>query len=351
MIGRELADVCVQAAEGLLSYTGANGTNLSVAEAESYRTSGSEHLILTLARPLEDTSGMHIRIEDLFLTADAEFLFYDNDSRTLAAKVPEWVYNIASEEGHRFSVVTDLSFLVRNVMDYYQRYGEKIALPERAPSFSDDEVLYPSSPCPTEEQRKAVRTVLSSPVSYVWGAPGTGKTQEVLAAAVASYLLKGKRVAVIAPTNNAVEQVLRGLVSAIEADPRLSSAIDSDRDILRLGTATEPFSSEHPGMCEGRCIRAIAEKRRKDAGLLRSVLKERKRDSVRGDIAMLLAMWKKKDTGEDFDAVKERLEAALIDDPEISPLISEIGGENTKSVLESMQRICYGRDRPADSIE
>ena len=348
MRDRELVSVCTSAAEALLSFTGANGTNLSVAEVESYHTSGKEHIILVLARPIEDTDGLRIRIEDLCVTAEAEILFYDRDSRTLAAKVPAWVFNVASEEGHRFSIETDLSFLVRNLKEYYERFGESVSLPRSAPCIAGDAVPWPDGPAPTPEQREAVRAVLSSPMSYVWGAPGTGKTQEVLAASVSAYLAKGRRVAVIAPTNNAVEQVLRGLISAIGRSRELSG-LDPAKAIIRLGTATEPFASEYPSICEGKGIRAIADKRRKDADLLRKVLAERRRDSVRGEVAELMSMQKRGERGKPFSDRIASLSRRLEGDREASALLAR-AEKGDGNALGELQRVMYGRDRPAGSI-
>ena len=154
--------------------------------------------------------------------------------------------------------------------------------------------------------------------------------------------------AVIAPTNNAVEQVLRGLISAIGRSGELSG-IDPAEAIIRLGTATEPFASEYPGVCEGKGIRAIADKRRKDAALLKKVLAERRRDSVRGEVAELMSMRSRGERGKPFADRISALSRKLEGDKEAAALLARAEGGDGRA-LEELQRALYGRDRPAGSI-
>lgn len=56
--------------------------------------------------------------------------------------------------------------------------------------------------------------VLSSPFSHVWGAPGTGKTRYVLANRVLA-ICENKKIILVAFTNNALEQVLSGVLEVL----------------------------------------------------------------------------------------------------------------------------------------
>ena len=96
-----------------------------------------------------------------------------------------------------------------------------IDYPKFKPELGIGAYEFPKNLTPSKEQDLAMKTILESKLTYVWGAPGTDKTQFVLATAIMAYLRKGKRVAVFAPTNNSLEQVLRGLLKIIEKeDPK-----------------------------------------------------------------------------------------------------------------------------------
>ena len=79
----------------------------------------------------------------------------------------------------------------------------------------------------SEEQKNAVAAALSQPFSYICGASGTGKTQFVLARCILAYVQSQKRIWITAPTNNAVEQMLYGVL------PILQEAGISLRKVLR----------------------------------------------------------------------------------------------------------------------
>lgn len=78
------------------------------------------------------------------------------------------------------------------------------------------------------DQRAAVASVLGTSVSYIWGPPGTGKTQ-TLSAAVEALFDAEKRILICSNTNNAVDQLLLKLCE-------------------RLGR-------DHPALVEGKVVR------------------------------------------------------------------------------------------------
>ena len=141
-------------------------------------------------------------------------------------------------------IISDLKFLVKRVENWYMQYGGKLCLPQVYPSVSKI-CESQSSKALSEDQKAALYGILSSPFSYVWGAPGTGKTQYVLAQCVISYLNEGKRVLIAAPTNNAIEQTLRGVLSVLKA-----SGTEYRGNILRLGVPSEEFAALYPDVCE-----------------------------------------------------------------------------------------------------
>ena len=107
--------------------------------------------------------------------------------------------------------------------EFYRRYGDLLTLPMQDVRAS--EPRFPDGSDPNTQQLSAVDTILGNRLSYIWGAPGTGKTQYVLATCIRAMVESGCRVAVFAPTNNSVEQVLRGVIKAFGEDEALIRSI------------------------------------------------------------------------------------------------------------------------------
>ncbi|MCQ2078623.1 MAG: AAA family ATPase [archaeon] len=284
-----LKSVCVKAAEDLHAYgRSGEGINEVVTDVVSYAPAASGHLLLTLENAVEDTAGLYLIVDGLVMDPGMfSFPFYDKGTRTLAADLPEGLRSTILHRRSRLQVAADLSFLVRKAADYYREYGDLIEMPRRTPCFPDGSYRFPAGVTPTEQQREAVRVILNSPMSYVWGAPGTGKTQMVLSTAIAAYMAAGRRVAVVAPTNNSLEQVLRGVVKVVSGDPEFRRHINPDRDILRVGSATEEFMSEFPALCETRCVGDMVERKRKEMDTLQKVLSGRSSGRFRSDLLLM----------------------------------------------------------------
>ena len=111
----------------------------------------------------------------------------------------------------KLRLFSDLKFLVKNVEEFFENFGDRLKLP----TYIESSVI-PIIPTLSDEQNQALKVVLSEPLSYVWGPPGTGKTQKVLFEAILHYMRQGKRVAVVTTTNNALEQVLITLIKQFD---------------------------------------------------------------------------------------------------------------------------------------
>lgn len=148
--------------------------------------------------------------------------------------VIENTHNLLPEEIH---LVSDLTFLIRDLKNFYaQNTFSFFPAPPQCTLDLPSELTADLS----DEQRAAIHTVFTSPISYVSGAPGTGKTKAVLSRCILRYMLSGKRVFLLAPTNNAVEQMLRGILPILRANGiRLQK-------VYRLGTSTDEFAKEYP---------------------------------------------------------------------------------------------------------
>ena len=95
------------------------------------------------------------------------------------------------------------------------------AHPARAITRALDAVVAGPPPL-TDEQKKAVRAALVSPVALVTGGPGTGKTTIVVALlrALAWLGVKSEAIAIAAPTGKAANRLQEAITAALAAQPR-----------------------------------------------------------------------------------------------------------------------------------
>lgn len=171
---------------------------------------------------------------------------YDNDKRALVIKVSEEIIPIISDlNSANWKVINDLKFLVQRVVDWYQANGNNI---DFKPGIETDNFFDPSIfmdyPKPSDEQKKAIDTIFKEKLSYIWGAPGTGKTRFVLSYSLLHYIKKNKKTLVLAPTNVALEQVMTGVMEV------LIKAGVSHKKIIRLGYPSKEFADKFGDICE-----------------------------------------------------------------------------------------------------
>lgn len=168
---------------------------------------------------------------------------YDSSSSCLQVRPkPEFLHSFEALFPQDLTVYSDLKFLVKRVEEWYEQNGLKIALPPPSAPIPRHDLSF--SATPSEEQKAAVSRALSLPLSYIWGAPGTGKTRVVLSSCVLTLLSSGRKVLLLAPTNNALEQMLYGVL------PTLSDAGISLDTVVRLGLPSPQFSARYPSVCE-----------------------------------------------------------------------------------------------------
>lgn len=176
---------------------------------------------------------------------------YDNVNKTakicVSADFNNHIAGVKKLEQY-ISVASDLQFLIENVKKWYSNHGLLINIPPE-PEIQERFFLEQAS----DEQNRAVETVLSNNISYIWGAPGTGKTRVVLASAILTYIKNKQRVLLIAPTNNAVENTLRAVIGEMR---KLGEDISC---LLRLGTPSKDFAIEFSEICIKLDIKQLIE--------------------------------------------------------------------------------------------
>ena len=253
-------DAAVESAQLYYSFLESNGGGLIkyrvskiIPESKSPR---KNEYWLQLDQKVKNTDGLMVQIKNYTYSSEQiKPSVFDSHRRMLKVCLSEsakGAFDHCAPED--IIVFSDLRFLVRRVKDWYKRFGNCIKLPAGKPTVKEADCRNLKQ-TPSSDQALAIRGVLSEPFSYVWGAPGTGKTRFVLARAVLAYLQAGEKILVTAPTNNAVEQTLYGLLPVLE-----EAGLDYNKLVIRLGTANADFLAKYPGVCEDSGYsKAIAE--------------------------------------------------------------------------------------------
>jgi len=209
---------------------------------------------LRLAAKLFDTDAIFFKLLTTgrrYSPAEIKILEYDADKHILIIK-PEADLADAFKKitARDIQVISDLKFLIERVKKWFELNGAQVTFPVNSSIIGEtlSQIQFLPGYLPSDNQRQSLGTIFQHPFSYVWGAPGTGKTQFVLAYAILHYLRFNKKVAIMAPTNNAIEQVLRGVIKMTDKAgvPRAK--------LLRLGVPSHRFAEEFPEVCEERGI-------------------------------------------------------------------------------------------------
>jgi ssDNA-binding Zn-finger/Zn-ribbon topoisomerase 1 len=130
---------------------------------------------------------------------------------------------------------------------------------ERPPASMAGEITQGLNAC----QAEAVKKIASNEVLYLWGPPGTGKTQ-TLSAVTLAMLQSGKRVLLCSNTNQAVDQVLLKLCKRLtRAHP-----VIEEGQVLRIGKISHAELERDwadvitlPGIVERRSVELRAQLR------------------------------------------------------------------------------------------
>ena len=265
------------------------------------------------------------------------------------AKIEEQVAELRKlmEEGDgKLQLFDDMKWLVSRTASFFEDFGDRIAYPPRPQPFSGNTLLSKRFEDMTDDQKNAVKMSLTAPLSYVWGVPGSGKTQYVLARAINECVSRGERVAVIAPTNLSLEQVLYGLMNAFEKNE--NSSIDAQKDVVRIGNPTAAFM-RYASICENRKIQAELLDKKAKVAFYSAVLCERRYDSIRSEVESALKFIKQnpetKKTSEKLCELLEPLKTAMSRDPRFKANTFRMDVGHIYDVAGPNYEMIYGRDR------
>lgn len=189
-------------------------------------------------------------------------IFQDSSATLIPANAPGTQIEIRIEEydrrtgrlklyskddilGTTAKIIIDFRWLVNRCLKWYQNNGKSIPEITKIGDINQNiSYQYKGNQNISEEQRASIETMLSNGLSYIWGPPGTGKTNIVLLEAIRYCLAKEKKVLVLASTNLAVDNVLTGL---------LKNGIAKER-LARIGIPSQEFLEKYPDCCEIRAF-------------------------------------------------------------------------------------------------
>lgn len=243
--------MAVDSAQRYFQFLKNNNKGLAVTEVSSITKEGEE-VFLHLRGRLSSAGFESLKLRvyaDEYNSWEIHPVEYHRENNVLVLRPYKELFDyLPFGKCREIAVISDLRFLVERVRDWYRQDRPAISLPTETPDVPIPSWADMVGGTPTEEQYATVRSVLSTPFSYVWGAPGTGKTRFVLANCALAYLRQGKQVLLTAPTNNALEQMLSGVLEVLQ-----SCSIPDSR-VYRFGMPSAGFAAEHPDACEQRSV-------------------------------------------------------------------------------------------------
>ena len=252
MTTEEIQAVAIASSDKLLSWMDENKKGRDEVPVRKIgRKEKSKVFSLSIGKRLFSLESIFFRLSALqneLDTGAVKVKYYDRDKGVLVVRPKdEYVPLFDAATPEQITVISDLRFLVERTKAWFEANGTEMSIPEKRSELVDDfDPVAESLPGkqPSAEQTEAIRTIFGTPFSYIWGAPGTGKTQFVLAYCALKYIRAGKKIGIVAPTNLSLEQVLRGVMQMTDLEEV------SREKILRLGNPTKSFANEFPEVCE-----------------------------------------------------------------------------------------------------
>ncbi len=346
----DIRSVCLQSCKGMLDdLTELQKNKKSKASKKDIPTTyvvKDGAYILTLQEPLtiDESTGISIDGRE-FSGTQVSFSDYDNNSRKVKM-YPGPIVKDSIKEGSAISLISDMKWLTEKTGRFFEDYGDLIAFPPSpAPDFKTSALLSKNFMGMSPDQIGAVKTILTQPLSYVWGVPGSGKTQYVLATAINECVSRGDTVAVIAPTNNSLEQVLRGLMRSFSEQ----KTIDPDKDLVRIGNPTSEFLRDYPSICEDKKVRVGLTDKKAERNFLEATICERKYEGLKATVDKAVSFSTTIDDSEAsarnlYDMMKPLLDV-MGKDRRFGLNSQRVNVRTIKSQAAPISNMIYGRDR------
>lgn len=214
---------------------GMNVIQYKLAQAPRHLSDGV--VALTFERDVPNPASLCYRINSQQLP-DFGVVFQSYDSRTRTVRLKDNSGAFLGVKAEDVVAECSLNYLIERVRDFYHD-SEALHLP--IPTAPPSATIL-SENC-SQEQEAAITAALTSPLSFVQGGPGCGKTRMVLASCIASELRDGRRILLTAPTNQALDVALVGVLDVLGADTQ-------DVGVLRLGRPTQQLLECYPDAAE-----------------------------------------------------------------------------------------------------
>lgn len=235
---------------------------------------------------------------------------YDEKNRLLYLQVLNSDIEFEKIKSDDFLVVTDLLFLIKNIIEWYEKNSHKLTFDDK---FDLDlkvnlEILKDTKL--NQNQKDAVDSIFENRYSYIWGPPGTGKTKAVLSTALINYIFQNKKVLIVAPTNVALEQILFGVLENTE---KLQI---SREKVLRLGIPSKDFFDKYSEVCETKGIERVLESLENEINILNRVIKYREGKNISDDLEKILEHFLK------LQENKEKIIKLEYEEEHLQPLIN-----------------------------
>ena len=267
-------------------YSEHNGKTIEKVHSISFQEGSSPLLFeIKLEKPIFDFEKTYYKNnltnEYYFNKRDVLIKEYDEKNRLLYIQILREDINLKQLNSDDFFVVTDLLFLINNLIDWYDKNGLELNFSTQILCIQNPNLDICIDTILNENQKDAVNAIFQNTYSYIWGPPGTGKTKAVLSCSVLNYILEDKKVLIVAPTNVALEQILLGVLDNTE-----KLQIPRER-ILRFGIPSKDFFDKYPEICETRGLEKVLESLENEIKIINRVIKYREGKLISSDLEQI----------------------------------------------------------------